>query len=82
MMNEINALVWPSPLGVGVMDTGLWDQTVKIATDEGILATAPDEGSFRTDIVTEAIANLEADGIDVKGEGFSKGSVEVTEGGN
>ena len=82
MMNEINALVWPSPLGVGMMDSGLWDQTVKIATDEGILAAAPDEGAFRTDIVEEAIANLEADGVDVTGEGFSKGTVEVTEGGN
>ena len=41
MMNEINALVWPSPGGVGVMDTGLWDQTIEIATAEGILSAAP-----------------------------------------
>ncbi|MGI9606820.1 MAG: ABC transporter substrate-binding protein [Acidimicrobiales bacterium] len=82
MMNEINALVWPSPLGVGVMDSALWDQTVKIATDEGILAAAPTDGAFRTDIAEEAVANLEAAGLDVVGDGFSKIDVEVTEGGN
>ena len=64
------------------MDPALWDQTVEIATSEGILASEPDDGAFRTDIVEEAIANLEADGVDVSGEGFAKGTVEVTEGGN
>jgi NitT/TauT family transport system substrate-binding protein len=82
MMNEINALVWPSPGGVGLMDQGLWDQTVNIATSEGILSAAPTDGAFRTDIAEEAIANLEADGLDVNGNGFTKGEVAVTEGGN
>ncbi len=81
MMNEINALIWPSPGGVGVMDQGLYDQTVEIATTQGILASAPDDGAFRTDIADEAVANLEAQGVDVKGSGFSKGTVEVKEGG-
>ncbi len=82
MMNEINALIWPSPGGVGVMDQALYDQTVDIATTQEILAAAPDSGAFRTDIAEEAVANLEAQGIDVKGSGFSKGTVEVTAGGN
>ncbi|MEM9132479.1 MAG: ABC transporter substrate-binding protein [Actinomycetota bacterium] len=82
MMNEINALVWPSPLGVGTMDPALWDQTVKVATEEGILAAEPDGDSFRTDIVAEALANLEAAGLDTVGDGFAKIEVEVTEGGN
>jgi NitT/TauT family transport system substrate-binding protein len=81
MMNEINALIWPSPLGVGTMDTALWDQTVKIATDEGVLAAAPDEGAYVSDIVAEALANLEAQGLDVNGEGWTRADVEVTEGG-
>ena len=80
-LNEINSLIWPSPLGAGVMDPALWDQTVKIATDEGILAEAPDDGAFRTDIAEEAVSNLEADGVDVTGEGFSKIEVELREGG-
>lgn len=82
MMNEINALVWPSPLGVGLMDPELWAQTVNIATGEGILTAAPDVESFRTDIVEEAIANLKTAGADVIGSGYTKGTVEVTEGGN
>ncbi len=82
MMNEINALIWPSPGGVGVMDPALWQQTVDIATAEGILASPPDDGAFRTDIAEEAVANLEAAGIDVFGNDFARIDVEVTEGGN
>ena len=81
MMNEINALIWPSPGGVGIMDQDLYDQTVEIATTQGILAAAPDDEAFRTDIAQEAVANLEAQGIDVNGSGFVKGTVEVVEGG-
>ncbi|MCP5033724.1 MAG: ABC transporter substrate-binding protein [Actinomycetia bacterium] len=81
MMNEINALVWPSPAGVGIMDAALYDQTVTIATEEGILSAAPDEGAFRTDIAEEAVANLEAAGIDVFGNDFARIDVEVVEGG-
>ena len=81
MMNEINALIWPSPGGVGMMDQALWDQTVEVATSQGILAAAPDEGAFRTDIAAEAIANLEAAGIDVTGTDFTRLDVEVTPGG-
>ena len=82
MMNEINDLIWPSPGGVGVMDQALYDQTIEIATSEGILNAEPDSGAFRTDIAEEAVANLEAAGIDVFGNDFAKLTVEVTEGGN
>ena len=82
MMNEINALIWPSPGGVGVMDKALYDQTIEVATAEGILTAEPDSGAFRTDIAEEAVANLEAAGIDVVGSDFAKRTVEVTEGGN
>ena len=81
MMNEINDLIWPSPLGVGIMDPDLWAQTVDVATSEGILANEPDEGAFRTDIAQEAVDNLIADGVDVTGEGWARIEVEVTEGG-
>ena len=80
-LNEINALIWPSPGGVGFMDDSLWDQTVKVATEEGILGAEPDEGAFRTDIADEAIANLEAEGVDVIGDGFERRTVELNEGG-
>jgi len=81
MMNEINALIWPSPGGVGIMDADLWAQTVEVATSQAILAEAPDDGAFRTDIAEEAVANLEAAGIDVNGNDFARITVEITEGG-
>jgi len=80
-LNEINNLIWPSPNGVGVMDTSLWDQTVDVAVSEGILKAAPTDGAFRTDIVEEAIANLKADGVDVVGDGWAPKEIVLREGG-
>jgi NitT/TauT family transport system substrate-binding protein len=80
MMNEINALVWPSPLGVGVIDPVFWGQTVKIAKSAGIIKTDPTFASYDTSIVTEALASMPD--ADTTGDGFAKGTVEVTAGGN
>ena len=44
-MNEINALIWPSPTGIGLMDKALYDQTVKIATTYAVLKAAPADGA-------------------------------------
>ncbi len=79
MMNEINALVWPSPLGVGMIDPVFWQQTVKVAKNAGIIKTEPSIDAYTSDIVKEASAGLTDD---LKGEGFKKGTVEVTPGGN
>ena len=35
MMNEINALIWPSPDGIGILDADLWQQTVEISLELG-----------------------------------------------
>ena len=80
-MNEISALIWPSPLGAGVMDPDLWSQTVEVATSEGILAAAPDDGAYRTDIAEAAVANLRDAGIDVVGNDWERIPVELLEGG-
>ena len=66
-LNEINALIWPSPDGIGVMDQDLWNQTLTVAVSEGILQSAPTAGAFTNDIVNEALDNLRADGVDVVG---------------
>jgi NitT/TauT family transport system substrate-binding protein len=81
-LNEINRLIWPSPAGVGVMDELLWNQTVKIATDEGILNDVPTQGAFRTDLVEEALSNLRDAGVDVIGDGWAPLTIELLEGGN
>ncbi|MGQ0847597.1 MAG: ABC transporter substrate-binding protein [Actinomycetota bacterium] len=80
-MNEINALIWPSPGGIGVMDKALWDQTVEVAVGQRVISAEPGPDAYRTDLAEEAIAALEAEGLDVTGEGFSKTAVVLNEGG-
>ena len=78
MMNEIGALVWPSPEGIGMMDPTLWAQTVKIAKDAGIIKADPPIDAYTNDIVEEALTGITED---AKGAGFTKGTVQVTPGG-
>lgn len=75
MMNEINPLIWPSPEGIGMMPVDTWDQTVQVSVDAGIIPEAPAEGAYRTDLAEAALAGIEEDAV---GEGFTKGTVEVT----
>ncbi|HSK93566.1 MAG TPA: ABC transporter substrate-binding protein [Candidatus Angelobacter sp.] len=77
MMNEINPLIWPSPDGIGMLDADLWQQTVDISLESEIISAAPDETAYRTDLAEAALDGLD----DATGDGFTKGSVEVTPGG-
>jgi len=81
MMNEVNALVWPSLGGIGAVDPISWADTVKVAKTTGIIKADPDSNAFVTDLWKEAIAGIDA-AMDVKGDNFTKGTVEVTPGGN
>jgi NitT/TauT family transport system substrate-binding protein len=78
MMNEINALVWPSPDGIGALPADTWATTVQIMLDAGIIANDPGEGVYRTDLSDAARAMLEGD---VTGDGFEKAVLEPTPGG-
>jgi NitT/TauT family transport system substrate-binding protein len=80
MMNEINALVWPSPLGVGVIDPVFWGQTVRVSKGAGIIKADPSLDAYDTTIAADALASI-SDG-DTKGETFEKATVAVTPGGN
>ncbi len=82
-MNEVNALIWPSGGGIGMMDQALWDQTVEIATTQipELQGVEIPESSFRSDLAEKAVAALEADGLDTIGAGFTKATIELTEGG-
>ena len=86
MMNEINALIWPSPNGIGQFDTTAWNQTVDIATKYGILKAAPSDGAYRTDLAKAALDALGAaygagSTLDTKGTSFQKLTVTLNEGG-
>jgi NitT/TauT family transport system substrate-binding protein len=78
MMNEVNALVWPSPVGVGMIDPVFWQQTVKVATNAGVIKNLPSIDAYTTDLVKEALAGITDD---TKAPDFKKGTVQVTPGG-
>jgi ABC-type nitrate/sulfonate/bicarbonate transport systems, periplasmic components len=77
MMNEINALIWPSPLGIGVLDPKLWVQTVATASAAGIITAEPDASAYRTDLATQALEGVTG----TTGTDFVKATVEITKGG-
>jgi NitT/TauT family transport system substrate-binding protein len=81
MMNEINALIWPSPNGIGLLDQALYDQTIEIATTYDVLANPPTEGATRTDLASAALQAI-GSSADTKGANFQKGTVTLNEGGN
>ncbi len=79
-MNEINALMWPSTVGVGQTDPTAWQQTIDIATKYGILKAAPDAAALRTDLAKAALDAL-GSSVDTKGANFQKLTVTLNEGG-
>lgn len=78
-LNEINALIWPSPLGLGIMDPDLYQQTVDISLAFGVLSKAPDDSAYRTDLAQMALEGLK--GTDTSGANFQKLAIQVTPGG-
>lgn len=78
-LNEVNALIWPSPQGIGLLDEASYNQTVDISTEFNVLTQAPDAAAVRTDLAQQALEGL-AD-ADTTGESFQKLDVEVTSGG-
>jgi NitT/TauT family transport system substrate-binding protein len=80
MLNEVNALVWPSPNGIGIMDQAAFDRTVKIAIDSKVLKGAPSGKAFRNDLAQKALDALGST-VDTKGASWQKQSVTLTEGG-
>jgi len=81
-MNEVNALIWPASLGIGVMDPESWEVTKQIAVDFGIVKNEPsDEETFRTDLAEAAMQELMDEDVDVHGEDWQPEEIEVTEGG-
>jgi NitT/TauT family transport system substrate-binding protein len=79
MMNEVNALIWPSPLGVGVLDPVFYSQTVRVSKSAGIIKNDPSPDAYDASIAEEALQGITDD---TKGESFEKATVEVTPGGN
>ena len=88
MMNEINKLIWPSPDGIGIIDEAAWQQTVDGAlaavneTGAHLITEEPPASAWSNEYIQQALDELEADGVDLTGDGFEPIEVELLEGGN
>ena len=78
MMNEINALIWPAPDGIGVMDKAAFGRTAKIAQDFGVIKKAPSADAYQTDLAQEAVDEVDAEGMDVNGSDYKKQTIKLT----
>jgi NitT/TauT family transport system substrate-binding protein len=77
-MNEINALIWPSKQGIGVMDKADYEQTARIAKQFGVISKEPSSDAYRTDLAQDAVDEISAEGADVNGSDYQKPAVKVT----
>jgi NitT/TauT family transport system substrate-binding protein len=80
-MNEINALVWPSPLGIGLMSPKDYKFTAKTTAKYNHLKRVPGHEAYRTDLAKAAQATLKKQHYDIYGKSFKKANVKVTPGG-
>jgi NitT/TauT family transport system substrate-binding protein len=78
-MNEVNALIWPAPSGIGVVDPIVWQHTVDICLAGGAIKSTPADGAMRSDLARAALAELAE--LDTSGLSFAKSTVEITPGG-
>jgi NitT/TauT family transport system substrate-binding protein len=80
-MNEVNALIWPNKLGIGVMNPVDYAKTAKISLDFKVIKNPASKASYRTDLAKKAVANLKKQRLDVYGKGFKKAVVVLKAGG-
>lgn len=79
MMNEINKLIWPAPLGIGIMDPELFKVTADISLQFGVIKNPADpSASYRDDLARAAVDELKAEGLDVFGNDWQPATVQVT----
>ncbi|MRG59198.1 ABC transporter substrate-binding protein [Agromyces sp. CFH 90414] len=88
MVNETNKLIWPSEAGIGIIDEAAWDKTVAgalAAVNESgahLITEEPPASAWTNEWIQQALDELEADGLDLTGEGFEPIDVTLEEGGN
>ncbi|MEW1975048.1 ABC transporter substrate-binding protein [Microbacterium profundi] len=87
MVNETNKLIWPAQNGIGYIDEAAFSATVEGAlsavneTGASLITEQPPASAWTNEYIEQALAELEEEGVDVKGEGFTPIDVELLEGG-
>jgi len=85
--NEVNKLIWPSPNGIGVINSADWKRTVGVAMDaknlEGstVITKAPDSDAYTNTYIKKALAELKSENLDTTGTNFKPIDVTLAEGG-
>ena len=83
--NEVNKLIWPSPDGIGIINSDAWAQTVDVAMNaknlEGstVITTAPDKDAYTNEYIQKALDAL--GDLDTKGADYKPIDVTLLEGG-
>ena len=80
-MNEVNALIWPNRLGVGLMDPGRVQADGDDREDVQGHQEAGDEGLLPDGSREEGDRELRKPGVDVTGKSYKKTVVDLKEGG-
>ena len=80
-MNEINKLIWPAKLGVGVMNPVAFARTAKIAKQFGVIKKSATKAAYRTDLARAANATLRKQGVNTTGQSWKAVVITVTPGG-
>jgi NitT/TauT family transport system substrate-binding protein len=80
-MNEINALIWPNPAGIGLPAAGAVAKTGSIAKTYGVIKKAPSSSATNYAYAKKAVGQLKASGVDVYGKSWHKLNVKVRPGG-
>jgi NitT/TauT family transport system substrate-binding protein len=82
-MNEINKLIWPNKLGIGVMDPKAFKQTAAIALKYKVIKKAASGKAYDATLAKAALQYLKnhVKGVDVVGKSYKPTTVKVTAGG-
>jgi NitT/TauT family transport system substrate-binding protein len=82
-MNEINKLIWPNRLGIGVMSAPAFKQTAAIALKYKVIKHPASSKAYDLQIQKAARTYLQehVKGIDVYGKGYKALTIAVTPGG-
>ncbi|WP_168626596.1 MULTISPECIES: ABC transporter substrate-binding protein [unclassified Cryobacterium] len=88
MVNETNKLIWPAENGIGFIDEEAFNRTVEAAlsavneTGARLITEEPPATAWTNEYIERAHQELEGEGLDLTGEGFSPIQVTLEEGGN
>jgi len=81
MLNEVNALIWPSSPAFGELDAVQWQRTIDVTLNAGLITKRPGTEAFDDTWLQQATGELIVGGMDLTAASFQKLVVAVAPGG-